>query len=59
MQTVFVFSLEIKNRLTFCSFHRIEQNICVVGTSINKGCVYIKKSLVRTDTVFNDFVRQS
>ena len=24
--------------LTFCSFHRIEQNICLVGTSINKGC---------------------
>ena len=24
--------------LTSCSFHRIEQNICLVGTSINKGC---------------------
>ena len=59
MQTVFVFFLEIKNRLTFCSFHRKEQNICLVGTSINKGCVYIKKNLVSTDTVCNDFVRQS
>ena len=24
--------------LTFCSFHLIEQNICLVGTSINKDC---------------------
>ena len=33
----FVLSLHHK-LLTFCSFHRIEQNICLVGTSINKGC---------------------
>ena len=24
--------------LTYCSFHRIEQIICLGGTSINKGC---------------------
>ena len=31
-------SLKFGPKLTFCSFHRIEQNICLVGTSINKGC---------------------
>ena len=38
MQTVFVcFLLNIKNRLNILLVHRIEQNICLVGTSINKG----------------------
>ena len=32
--------------LTFCSFHRIEQNICLVGTSINKGCAVYYYSVV-------------
>ena len=32
--------------LTFCSFHRIEQNICLVGTSINKGCAVYYFSVV-------------
>ena len=33
-------------KLTFCSFHRIEQNICLVGTSINKGCAVYYYSVV-------------
>ena len=34
--------------LTFCSFHRIEQNICLVGTSINEGCaVYYYSVMLR------------
>ena len=32
-----VFCVFVEAVLTFCSFHRIEQNICLVGTSINKG----------------------
>ena len=32
--------------LTFCSFHRIEQNICLVGTSFNKGCAVYYYSVV-------------
>ena len=35
-----------KKVLTFCSFHRIEQNICLVGTSINKGCAVYYYSVV-------------
>ena len=36
----------LKLELTFCSFHRIEQNICLVGTSINKGCAVYYYSVV-------------
>ena len=37
---------EEADSLTFCSFHRIEQNICLVGTSINKGCAVYYYSVV-------------
>ena len=36
----------VPSKLTFCSFHRIEQNICLVGTSINKGCAVYYYSVV-------------
>ena len=32
--------------LIFCSFHRMEQNICLFGTSINKGCAVYYYSVV-------------
>ena len=40
------FEFIVGHKLTFCSFHRIEQNICLVGTSINKGCAVYYYSVV-------------
>ena len=43
---IFVISALICLESTFCSFHRIEQNICLAGTSINKGCAVYYYSVV-------------
>ena len=40
--------------LTFCSFHRIEQNICLVGTSINRGCAVYYYSVVMHQVFVNE-----